>query len=112
MKAIINGQATGGLRYSAGSDKVINIIVLDDAGAPVNLTGDTVGVEIYANSDRSDTATDVAGVLTDATAGHVNADFADTLALTAGDYYLWVKHTAAGGNITYANDAGFNLKVV
>lgn len=116
MLAIVNGVRGGTIKYPAGSDKTINIIILDDDGAPVDVTGDTVSVEVYANANRSDTPTTNAGALTAPSAGHVNSDFADDgdiAGLTKGkSYFMWVKHTAAGGTVTYLNDAPFILSVV
>ena len=78
MKAIINGKAGGDVEYISGADNVINIQVLDDAGAVQNLTGDTsLELQVYSNPERSTVIASKAAVVGVAADGHGVVTLAD-----------------------------------
>lgn len=109
MIAIVEGSRGKTRNLFRATDDSIVAVLLDDDGAPLDVTTDTVTLEVYANSNRSDTPTSIAGTLTAATAGHVTFTIADTdFALTSfsqANYYGYVKWVEAGGEIHLSAEA-------
>lgn len=109
MIAIIEGSRGKTRNLLRATDDSIVAVLLDDDGAPLDVTGGTVTLEVYANSSRSDTPTSISGTLTAATAGHVTFTITDTdfpiASFSAADYHAWVKYVASGGDIDLSDEA-------
>lgn len=85
-----------------GADRaLINIRLVEADGAPVNMTGATATLEVYATKDRRAAAvTSLPLTVVTATAGALS--FTPTIANTAfgpGTYYAFVKHVVTTGSI-------------
>ena len=110
MIAIINGQEGPTLSLFKGGFGLLQLILLSDGelgptgqvaakGSPLDVTGDTVTIEVYDTSDRRNTATkSLPATIVTAGAGHL------TVALTAtlmdfgpGKYYAYAKRSENTG---------------
>ena len=115
MIAIVEGSRGKTRNLFRGTDDSIVAVLLDDDGAPLDVTGYTVTLEVYASSNRSDTPTSIAGTLTAATAGHVTFTIADTdftvASFSQASYYAYVKTVDGSANIELSAEANvLNLK--
>ena len=108
MRAIIQGVEGGKLSAYKGAALVLLVQLLNDDGTVKVVTGDTVAALIYDTKDRRNTPTDTqAAVITDGAAGFVTVTYT-ALDMVFGPsinnvpYYIFIKHTAAGGAETVA----------
>lgn len=95
MRALINGAEGGSITLFKGQDEVWRVQLLEDNGALIDATGDTITVAFYDRVDRLNAATvTVTVALTTPTAGFTTATITDTNSalLTGGaTYYAFVK---------------------
>lgn len=106
MIAILSGRRGDLIKQKRDSNFAIEAILLDANGAPVDVTGFTVTLEVYENVDRSDTPISLAATLTAPTAGHVTVTVDGDVALantSAKDYYAWVKQDDSG-SLEYSDE--------
>jgi len=101
MKSLTNGERLGGISVIKGADKTaINLMLISDDGEAIDITGDTLAVEIHPRAGRGETPiVTLAGTIVVAEAGTftVTPTDTDTNLLSVGSYYYWVKHTESGG---------------
>ena len=103
MKSLKEGIALDTITLIKGADKMpINMMILSDDGEAIDITGDTVEVELHPRSGRIATPSLVlTGVHVVETAGTFTLTPTDveTDTLDVGRYNYWVKWTEAGGTI-------------
>jgi len=104
MKFIFDGHGVvdGSYKlFKAADAPLINIRAIDDAGVPINLTGSTSTLEVYATVNRKAAA--IASLaLTNATAAAGLLTLTPTIAnmnFGPGTYYAYVKHVVTAGTV-------------
>jgi hypothetical protein len=114
MITLVNGVHGGELSLFKGADTVLNLMLLADGspvqavqpGSQLDLTGDTITVEVYTDAQRSVAATAThACALGTVTAGAATCTIANA-AMTYGPglFYLFVKRVENTGTTTeYSN---------
>lgn len=112
-KVLVKG--TDKISIVKGADQVVNAVVLDDNGAPLDLTSATaIGLALFARSNRAATAAQtLTGALVDATAGHISFTIADDglTSVTAGQTYnAWLSFTISG-SVTVVPNA-ISVKII
>jgi hypothetical protein len=107
MKAIINGVEGGEIRlFKSGDEPALNVILLSDAGAQLDITADTITLEVYTKKDRSVAASlSAAGVLAGATAGYATVTLTSAqLNFGPGTYYGFIKRVEnVGSTVEFSN---------
>lgn len=97
MKALVSGNINGGITAYKGADfKAVNLMLIEDDGSLIDLTGDTVEVEIYVQGGRGGTAVaTITASLATAASGLCSLALTDTEtdALAPGSYDYFVKRT-------------------
>lgn len=109
MRALINGVEGGAQTLFKGQDATWLIQLLEDTGALIDVTGDTITLNFYDRVDRLNAATlTVTVALTTVAAGFTTATITDTNTgtLTAGaTYYCFVKRDdGTAGVFSFANN--------
>jgi hypothetical protein len=116
MRFIFNGNATQDSSYKlfkSADAPLINIRLVDDAGAPVNLTGATATLEVYDRSDRKNAAA-ASLSLTTVVAAAGAMSWTPTIANTAfgpGTYYAYVKHVVTAGTVVTISKNSIKLVI-
>ena len=110
MIAIIKGQAGGRIVYNVAADQSWDVMLLDDAGAPLDYSTDTATIEVYAASNRETVSASKALSGGTATAGHGLVVLADDEAnwstLNAGVMYVGkLKIVEAGGDVVLSENS-------
>lgn len=104
MKAIVGGDYLGNIKLYKGADKAtINVMVIKDNGDLIDLTGDSIDVDIYQNNARSASpALTISGSLVTAASGlaAITPTDTETDTLSPGTYQYFVKHTTSADLIT------------
>lgn len=102
MRARFNGNegvdADDVILLMKNADDTVNICFTDDDGAPVDLTANTLSVEVYAQNHRSGTPVKTwTPPVTAASAGYsqFSVDAAD-VDFGPGDYFMWAKRIGGG----------------
>jgi hypothetical protein len=104
MKALINGSTNASVTVAKGSNNSLNVLVMNDDGSVLALSTGTIDLVVYDRSDRANAAiaTHAGAGLSLATAGFDVVDIDDSaLTYGPGEYYVFVKHTTAGGTFVY-----------
>lgn len=120
MIAVINGAVGGTLEIFKGTDGVLQFALQSNGrqgpasqvsriGTPLDLTGDTVTLELYDDINRKNAATvSLTGTLVTAAAG--TGTFAHSVAQSAllvlSKYYAFVKRTENTGTTVEFSDVG------
>jgi hypothetical protein len=110
MIAIINGNAGGRVTYNVASDQSMDLMLLDDNGAPLDFSLDTASLEVYAASNRETVSASKALSGGTAAAGHglvvLADDEANWVDLNAGQLYFGkVKIVEAGGDVVLSENS-------
>jgi hypothetical protein len=107
MKAIINGVEGPEVRlFKGGDEPALNVVLLSDAGAQLDLTADTLTLEFYTKKDRSVTSSlSAAGVIAIATAGSLTVTLTSAqLNFGPGTYYGFMKRVEnVGSTVEFSN---------
>lgn len=106
MRALINGVEGGALELFRGADKTWVVLLTNDDGSVLNVTGDTITMSVYDYNDKRNAALfTVTCSLTTAASGLCSAVITDTNSalMTAGyTYYAHALRNAGGaGAYTY-----------
>ncbi len=103
MKALLAGDFLGALTLFKAADKATtNLMVIEDDGSLIDVTADTVAVEIYQNNARDAAASlSISATIVTATAGlcSISPTDVETDTLNTGTYQYYVKWTEADGTI-------------
>lgn len=106
MRALINGEEGGAIDAFVGADTLLQVLAISDGesggdpaqilpkGKPLDVTGDTVSVEIYDTKDRRNAAVlSVAATIVTAAGGYLTALIANAVAVAGlrGVKYAYVK---------------------
>lgn len=106
MRAFIAG-VFGAVTVRKGEDTVLPVVVHNDDGSLLDLTGGSIDLVVYDRSDRANAtpiATHAGDALTAATAGHATMTIGDAeLNYATGDYYVFVRFTNATSKIYFAD---------
>lgn len=95
MLTLING-SKGAVRLAKGSNNSLRVILANDDGSSINLTGDSVDLIVYDRTDRYNAAiaTHSGDTLTVPTAGFATVAIDDSeLTYGPGTYYLCARWT-------------------
>lgn len=106
MIALING-SRGLVSIPKGSDAALKIIVANDDGSSIDLTGDTVDLVVYDRSDRLNAAiaTHSSDALTVPLAGYATLTMANTeTSYGPGDFFAFVRWTDVSASKVYFSD--------
>jgi hypothetical protein len=110
MKQHINGIGMGQVNLTKAADNSFNVVCVDEnTGAPIDITGATVSLEVYSEENKSGTLTSLAGVLGTLLGGHFTVAVADDQAVIS-DYtvgtklYGYGKVTESGGTVHIADN--------
>lgn len=107
MIAVINGQIGGTVTLFKAADAVLNVVLLDTDGSPLDITSDTIALEVQASKTRSDTPTKtVTGAIGVATGGFATVTLTDiVMDFGPGTFYGWIKRTEdSSGDISFGAD--------
>jgi hypothetical protein len=109
MKILINGMESGLINYNVGGDQTMELLFLDDDGAPLDFSSDTGSVEVYASATRTLTLASKAvsgGTPASGTGQVVLADTeANWVDLNPGQQYNFrAKIIAAGGDVSLSTN--------
>ena len=105
MKAIINGITSGPLQLAKGGNESLNVLVFEDNGDAINITGGSIDVVVYDRSDRANAAkaTHSGDTLTTPLAGFATVAIDDSeLTYGPGEYYAFIRYTSSGANIFFS----------
>lgn len=116
MKALINGVESGLINYNVGGDQTMNIMFVDDDGAPLDYSSDTGSVEVYASATRTVVSASKAvsgGTPASGTGLVVLADNeANWVDLNSGQQFAFrAKIIEAGGDVLLSTNS-FRLNVI
>lgn len=103
MLALING-SQGLVTLLKATNQVLKVVVANDDGSAIDVTGDSVDLIVYDRSDRATAAiaTHVGDALTTPTAGLATVTItAAELTYGPGDYFVFVRWNDAGNSKTY-----------
>lgn len=91
--AIVNGHEGGEERIRIGSVARLRASLLTEAGVPLDVTGDTVTMELYDKEDRRNASSQsIALPVATAAAGYVEAAIdQETITADPGTYYGYIK---------------------
>ena len=105
MKALINGNIGGQVDYNVGEDTTFEIMILNDDGSILDVSLDTVSLELFGASTRTTILATKALSGGTPASGHMQAVLADdeaiwsTLGVGVSTTPLFVKVVEAGGDI-------------
>jgi hypothetical protein len=105
MRAILNGAPGVPINWAKGSNNSVKALLMNDDSSVLNLTGGAVNLLVYDRSDRANAplATHVNETLTTPTAGLATVAIDDSeLTYGPGEYYLFVRYVATGGEVYFA----------
>lgn len=101
--AVHDGSTVNSKTVFKDAEVNLKTVVLDEDGAPVDLTGHTVQLECYATSSRTGAAVLFTYALTAPTAGHLDLNIVTaSFTLAQGTYSCWVKDTDGSGEVSYS----------
>jgi hypothetical protein len=105
MRAFINGSTNAPISLAKGSNNSLNVLVCNDNGSVLDITGGTIDLVVYDRSDRANAAraTHAGDTLTTPTAGFATVAVDDSeLTYGPGEYYVFVKHTTSGALVYFS----------
>lgn len=104
MRGLVNGNEGGALTIYQATDFVLQVILYNDDGSVLDLTGGTFSFEVYAATTRTSVQHSWPGVLVTAAGGRGTVTVTPTLSdQTAGTtYYGYLKHTSATTKVYFA----------
>ena len=111
--AQIDGSTAGTLQYFKDTSSTIHLVLLNNrTKEPVNITGETVTVELWSGSSRSSGTKvhDITPSVVDAVSGHMSMVLTDVTDF--GTYTVFFKFTQATGVETYYTSNTVNLEVI
>lgn len=100
MRAIINGHPNAPIVWAKGSNAAAKIVVTNDDGSALDITGGAINVVVYDRSDRANAAiaTHTNETIVAPTAGYATLAVDDSeLTYGPGTYYAFVRYVASGG---------------
>jgi len=110
MRALYDGvENNTDLTAFKEADGVINVVLLGDDGLPIDLTGETIFIEVQANKVRATEVKSLTGVLHQALGGSYTVTLEPTggadniMDFGPGTYYLFAYRIDGGGNRYYAD---------
>lgn len=103
MRALINGVEGGTNIVFKGADDSLKGMVIQDDGSPIDITANTMSLEIHSSKVRATPVATFSGVIATATAGYFTiALAAGSMTFGPGIYYGYVKRVA-GGSTSYGD---------
>lgn len=106
LNALVNGRIGGTVEAFKDAEFTAELVILDDDGNPLDLTGGAVALEVHAGKTRTDSPeASYAATLTAATAGHASLTVATaSFNLPVGTHYAYVKFTNGSSEVFYGGD--------
>jgi len=104
MRALINGSLDR-VVWAKGTDNTALVLLMNDDGSPLTLTGGAVDLVVYDRSDRLNAAiaTHSGDALTSATGGLATVTVARTeLTYGPSDYYIFARFTTSGALVYFS----------
>jgi hypothetical protein len=105
MRAIINGSPNAPVAWAKGSNNSALVLLMNDNGSVLDITGGSVDLVVYDRSDRANAAiaTHAGDTLTTPTAGFATVAVDDSeLTYGPGEYYVFARHTTSGSLVYYS----------
>lgn len=114
MRAFVNGvEKNPNVSLFKEADGMLQVTLMNNDGSPIDITGDTVALEVQSSKTRGTAVKDLAGVITVATGGNFTVSVTPALMdFGPGVYYLFAHRTDTdGGGEKYYADGFVTLTV-
>jgi hypothetical protein len=100
MIAYVRGEENSTIDLFKAGDDVVKAVIVSDAAVPLDITGDTLTLEVYDTEDRKNAViASLAGTIAVATGGEITFTLADTqITFGPGKYYGFVKRSENVGS--------------